>query len=236
MNARASVHHGARGLVCGLVVLLLPLAGRAALAEETSNGAPPAPDEERLASPGEEPPKEWSASASVYIYIPADTQAYAQPTLAADYKWLHVEARYNYEALDTGSVWLGYNLSLGDKLSLEFRPMVGGVFGNTNGVAPGYALTLAYWKLDLYSEGEYLFDTDDSSSNFTYTWSELGVAPVEWLRFGGAAQRTRAYETDIDIQRGPFLGLAYKWISFTTYVFDPAQSPPTFVLALNAGF
>jgi hypothetical protein len=156
--------------------------------------------------------------------------------VAADYKWLHVEARYNYEALDTGSAWLGYNFRLGDQLSLEFTPMVGGVFGNTNGVARGYALTLAYWKLDLCSEGEYLFDTDVSSGDFTYTWSELGVSPLKWLRFGVATQRTRVYQTDMEIHCGPFLGLAYERISFTAYVFNPAESPPTFVLALNARF
>jgi NADH dehydrogenase FAD-containing subunit len=29
-----------------------------------------------------------------------------------------------------------------------------------------------------------VFDTDDSSESFFYTWSELTLAPVEWFRFG----------------------------------------------------
>ena len=40
-------------------------------------------------------------------------------------------ARYNYENLETGSVWVGYNLSGGEKLEWELTPMLGGVFGNT---------------------------------------------------------------------------------------------------------
>ena len=37
--------------------------------------------------------------------------------------------------------------------------MIGGVFGDTTGVAPGYKGSLSWWKLELYSEGEYVFDT-----------------------------------------------------------------------------
>ena len=37
--------------------------------------------------------------------------------------------------------------------------MLGGVFGETTGVAPGYKGSLSWWKLELYSEGEYVFDT-----------------------------------------------------------------------------
>lgn len=224
MSTRAaSVQRQARVLALGVIALLFPFAARAAHADEPGNGAPTAEGEGSSTLPGSQPEKEWSTSASVNVYVPANTRTYAQPTLAADRKWLHLEARYNYEALDTGSAWLGYNFAFGENPSLELTPMVGGVFGNTNGVAPGYQLTLTYWKLEIYSEGEYLFDTGDSSGDFTYTWSELSLAPVEWLRFGIVAQRTRAYETALDVQRGPFLGFSYKWFSFATYVFDPAQ-------------
>jgi hypothetical protein len=39
--------------------------------------------------------------------------------------WLHLEARYNYEALETGSVWAGYDFNAGKKLVLDLTPMVG---------------------------------------------------------------------------------------------------------------
>ena len=130
-----------------------------------------------------------------------------QPTFTADRGWLHLEARYNYEALDTGSAWVGYNFSGGEKLAWEFTPMLGGVFGDTTGIAPGYKGSLSWWKLELYSEGEYVFDTGSSSDSFFYNWSELTLAPVEWFRFGLVTQRTRVYKTDRDIQRGAARGL-----------------------------
>ena len=32
----------------------------------------------------------------------------AAPTFTADHKWTHLEARYNYEATHTASLWFGY--------------------------------------------------------------------------------------------------------------------------------
>src|SRR5262249_52068401 len=150
--------------------------------------------------------------------------------------WLHLEARYNYEALDTGSVWLGYNLSGGEKLTWELTPMLGGVFGDTRGIAPGYKGSLGWWKLQLYSEGEFLIDTGDTSESFFYNWSELTLSPWDWFRFGLVTQRTRLYQTDRDIQRGVLAGISFKRLDFTTYVFNPDESKPTVVLAVSFHF
>jgi hypothetical protein len=178
----------------------------------------------------------WSFSAYVYGYIVPNSRDYAQPTVSADRGWLHLEARYNYEALDTASTWAGYDLSGGGKLSWQVTPMVGGVFGDTSGVAPGYSGTLSWWKLQLYSEGEFLFDIGDSSQSYFYNWSELSLAPVDWFRFGLVTQRTHAYQSDRDVQRGLLVGLSYKALSFTTYVFNPDDSKPTIVLAVGLSF
>ena len=178
----------------------------------------------------------WAFSAWAYGYLVPDGGDYVQPTITADRDWLHLEARYNYEALETGSAWVGYNFGGGEKLAWEFTPMLGGVFGETTGIAPGYKGSLSWWKLELYSEGEYVFDTRDSSGSFFYNWSELSLAPAEWLRFGLVTQRTRAYQTDRDIQRGLLVGLSCKKVSFTTYVFNPDESKPTVVLAVGIEF
>ncbi len=51
--------------------------------------------------------------------------------------------------------------------------------------------------------------------SFFYSWSELSVSPVDWFRFGLVGQRTRAYQTDVDIQRGLLVGFSYKKMDFT---------------------
>jgi hypothetical protein len=178
----------------------------------------------------------WSLGASAYTYIVPDSREYFQPTLTVDHGWFHTEARYNYENLETASVWLGYNFSGGGKLSWEFTPMLGGVFGNTTGIATGYKGSIGWWKLELYSEGEYVVDVEDSSGSFFYNWSELALSPLDWLRFGIVTQRTRLYETDRDIQRGVLVGFNYKRADFTAYVLNPDESSPTVVLAVAFGF
>lgn len=182
------------------------------------------------------PEKDWSFSASVYTYVVPDADDYAQPTITYDRNWLHLEARCNYENLETASVWAGYNFSGGEKFSWEFTPMLGGVFGDTTGIAPGYKGSLSWWKLELYSEGEYVFDTDNSSDSFFYNWSELTLAPTDWFRIGMVTQRTRVYETDRDIQRGVLVGFTYKNFALTTCVFNPDESEPTIVVALSYSF
>lgn len=184
------------------------------------------------APPNGGPRPEFSLTVATYI-VPEDRD-YVQPTLTADYEWLHVEGRYNYESYDAASLWLGCNLSIGETLTLDFTPMVGGVFGDVDGVAPGFKLTLGFWKIELYSEAEYLFDTNDHESNFAYMWSELALAPVDWLRFGIASQRTNAYETDVEFERGLFAGVAYRWLNLTTYVFNLDQNEQTMVLSVGA--
>jgi len=191
----------------------------------TATNTPPEADEEA-----------WSFSASASTYVVPDDSNYVQPTFTADRGWLHLEARYNYEALDTGSAWLGYNIGGGETLEWELTSMLGGVFGDTTGIAPGYKGLLNWRWLELYSEGEYLFDTGNSSDSFFYNWSELTLAPAEWFRFGLVTQRTRVYETDRDIQRGLLAGFSFKAASLTGYVFNPDDEEATFVLAVGLTF
>ena len=47
----------------------------------------------------------WDLSLTVDGYLIEGEDGYAQPTFTADHKWLHLEARYNYENFHTGSLW-----------------------------------------------------------------------------------------------------------------------------------
>lgn len=185
--------------------------------------------------PAEDEPA-WEFSVAGYTYFVPDESDYVQPTLTAGRDWLHLEARYNYEALDTGSAWVGYNFSGGETVTWEFTPMLGAVFGATDGVAPGYKGLLGWKKLELYSEGEYVFDAGDSAESFFYNWSELTFAPVESFRFGMVTQRTRVYQTDREIQRGLLVGFSFRKLDLAGYVFNPDDEKPTFVLSVAVTF
>jgi len=178
----------------------------------------------------------WSYSLNITGYLVPNDVSYASPTFAADRKRLHLEGRYNYEDLKTGSLWAGYNLNCGDKVALSVTPMVGAVFGNSNGIAPGYELSLDYWKFELSSEGEYVYSPKDSHQSFFYSWDEFVYAPTDWFHSGLVTQHTRAYQTALDEQRGFSVGVAHKETDFTVYTFNAGWTDPTIVLSLTQNF
>jgi hypothetical protein len=182
------------------------------------------------------PTNPWDFNLSISGYLVPHGQSYGSPTFTADRDTLHLEARYNYEAQRTGSLWAGYNLSTGKKLVLQATPMIGGVFGHVNGIAPGLEFTGTYKKVQLFSANEYIFDTGTKSGNFFYTWTQLTYSPREWFTFGYVVQRTRAYTTPLDVQRGPLVGFTYKKLNFTTQIFNPGEADPTVVLSLGYSF
>src|SRR5262245_20146975 len=83
------------------------------------------------------PRKTWDYALAVDGFIVPEDVSYVNPTFTADRDWLHLEARYNYESIRTGSLWAGYNFSAGKNLALNITPMIGGVFGRIAGIAPG---------------------------------------------------------------------------------------------------
>ena len=218
-----------------LAALVVLLSGGTAFAQAAA-GPPPASTPASPATSTAAAEKAWAFSASAATYVLPDEPDFVQPSFSADRGWLHLEGRFNYENRGTGSAWFGYNFGVGETVRLEFTPMIGAVFGTTDGVAPGYKGSLGWRMLQLYSETEFVFDSSGSDNSFLYTWSEFEVAPVEWCRFGLVVQRTKVYKTEFDIQRGFFVGVAYRGASVTAYVFNPDASRPTVVVAVGVGF
>ncbi len=178
----------------------------------------------------------WDYSLTVDGYIVDQGQGYASPVFTADHNWLHLEARYNYEAQRTASLWGGYNFSFGKKVQFDVTPMIGGIFGDTNGIAPGLEVSITYKKLAFTTSNEYVFDTNKTADNFYYSWPELTYSIFDWLKVGGVAQHTKAYHTSLDTQRGFLVGVSHKQWEFTTYVFNPDVDQPSVVLEVGVSF
>jgi hypothetical protein len=202
-------------------------AGRLALAALLLCAAATRAQENAGAAPAETEQTGWKFNASLYGYFPPAT-ATAQPTFIAD-------RGSPGRPLTEGSRRLGlgrWNL----EADLHRAALWRRVFGDTHGVAPGYELTLKYGSFELYSEGEYLFDTDDSENSFFYNWAQLGFSATDWLALGLASQRTRAYHTSLDVQRGVFAAFTYKKATLSVYVFNPGWETPTVVSSLAFAF
>ena len=210
------------------VLAVVVLLGAHALGQGTASGAPP-----NSADAARNP---WAYNLTVDGYIIPNSQSYVDPVFVANRGWLHLEARYNYENLRTGSLWVGYNFSGGKQLVLNLTPMICGVFGRTTGIAPGGEASLTYKKVQLSISNEYVFDTTHKSGSFYYAWPELTYSPLKWFRMGLVAERTKAFHTSLDVQRGILVGVSHQKWEFTTYIFNAGFTDPTVVLEAGVNF
>lgn len=180
----------------------------------------------------------WAYSATGMYYSLNDQSDFLLAVAIAERGQLHIEARYNYEALDSGSLFAGWKYSGGDKLTYDLTPIIGAVFGATQGIAPGFEASVVYGITDFYIESEYMYDTNTKDDSYTYAWSELGLSPLDWLRFGLVGQRTRVINSDRDIQQGAFAQLITPGkVTLGLYVFNPNDSNDRFtIFSLAAKF
>jgi len=193
---------------------------------------------------GEQDDKSWKFSFSTFTYLAQYARDYVNPNFTADYERLHLEARYNYEALKTGSVWTGYNFrsfSIGNDLEVSVTPMLGGVFGDITGVAPGYSIEASYKIIKASTQGEYFFDAGNNSQDFFYSWSEFSASlpKTDCLRAGLVVERTQA-SGNSDVRRGPLVGFNHKCkdkdVDLTIYWLAPGSREATFVFAVTVEF
>lgn len=179
----------------------------------------------------------WQYSITVDGYLFDDGDGYAQPTFTADHKWLHLEARYNYENFRVGSLWVGYNLAWGKTWQLQVTPMIGGVFGRAQGIAPGCEAELNWREFNFSISNEYVFDTTSTAGSFYYVWNQATYQPLKWFRVGYAGQRNKMFfQRPLDHQEGFLLGVNHKQYQFTTYVLDPGGSDAFVQFEVGATF
>lgn len=212
------------------VVAMLALTASATAQEPAPATAPPAAPAAEAEKPG------WEFSLSGALYVLPDEGDYVQPTFKADHGLFRFETRFNYEDRDSTSFFVGANFEFGEKVKLALTPMLGGLVGQTDGIIPAVEADLTVGPFEAYGEAEYVFDLNDSSSKYFYMWSELSLWPTEWLRAGVVTQRTRAYQTDRDIQRGLLVGFAWKKLDGTVYFFNPGSDDHFTVVSLGVSF
>jgi hypothetical protein len=219
---------------CARLLLAAVLSG-AALSPTRAAQEPPA----ATAPPADAKEAEgWVYEASAYGYLFQGGEGdFVLPIFRADHDALHLEARYNYEDRRTGSLFGGWTFSFGEKTTLDLTPMLGAVFGDTDGIAPGLELYFQWGPLEYYSESEIVFDLHDETSSFFYNWSELTGRPLKWLRAGLALQRTRVYETDRDVQWGVVTGFSFWKMEIGAYYFNADDAEDRFgILSATVSF
>ncbi len=182
-----------------------------------------------------EEPK-WSFEATAFPTHVRGGESYTSGIVSADRGQLHLEARTNYESVGTRSVFAGWTFSGGDSLSWTITPILGTAWGDIRAIVPGVEWSLAWGRLDFYSEAEWVRDRASRDDSYFYSWNELGYRATDWLRLGVVGQRTRVYGLDRDFQRGPFVQFSLGKATLGGYWFNPGSSGQVFVGSIGVAF
>ena len=78
-----------------------------------------------------------STSITGMFYAMRDQADFGVGIATLDRGPLHLEARYQYEAKDSASLFVGWTFAGGERLTYSVRPIVGVLAGRTQGVIPG---------------------------------------------------------------------------------------------------
>jgi len=147
-------------------------------------------------------------------------------------KGWYTEARYNYEDINTGSIYVGRNYAGGKKVTYEVTPMAGIVFGNYKGISTATNIELAYKQMFFSGQLQYTINNEQQDNNFFYNWSELGCKLFNKFYGGVSVQQTKLYNSKLTNSVGVLLGFETGKITVPFYLFNPLSKDRNLVMGL----
>ena len=148
-------------------------------------------------------------------------------------KGIYTEMRYNYEDLNTASVYIGKNFSKDSTISYSITPMLGIVFGKFSGGSLALNLELEHKKLFASMQTQYTISKDAAADNFFFAWAEAGYEPVKWFFTGISTQLTKMHTKKLTPEYGVLIGFNIKKISIPIYIFSPLNNNRNFIIGIN---
>lgn len=145
----------------------------------------------------------------------------------------YMEGRYNYEALNTMSVYAGKTFEKKSQLSLAASPMLGVVIGKFNGGSVGVNSEADFKKYFFSSQLQYTFSVKDKAENFLYSWSDISYQAFSNFCAGFSLQQTNLYKDHCKLEKGIFVKAFFNKWTIPIYVFSPSASDRYFVLGIN---
>ena len=144
------------------------------------------------------------------------------------------EARYNYEDVNTFSLYVGKTFSNDNKLHFAITPMVGGVVGKYRGISSALNAVVEFDNLFFSTQTQHTIAFHEKNADFLFSWSEFGYQPWKWFFFGVTAQQTYMTGTDsLESEPGLFIGVSSGMWTFPIYVFRPMTISNYFVLGIS---
>lgn len=176
-----------------------------------------------------------SGSAQLYVQLADGEAPLPVGIVGVDARSWHFEGRYNYEDTDTGSLWVGWNLSFGSAVRLDLTPMAAVVVGTVDGVAPGFEATLSWKDLTFYDEAEVVIPFNGDPAYFV-SWSSATWWFSDLLQPGITIQRFRVFQGEREVDWGLALASEFGRLSTGVYAFAPFGASPFWQLSAEWAF
>jgi hypothetical protein len=182
-----------------------------------------------------EEPERWQLDSSLFFSDPPGSGDRFTAIVYADRGPIHLEARYGYEDEETGAIFGGYTFEGGETVTASVTPMIGAVFGQTDGIAPAVEAEIGWRRISWYVEAEYLMDAHDSSDDFFYSWSTLMYALDRNFSAGLVTERSKQVDTDFELQHGLALQFTGGPIGLAIYAYNLGTSDSYGVVSFGVG-
>jgi hypothetical protein len=149
----------------------------------------------------------------------------------------YVEARYNYEELQSGSIYVGKKFSKDfGSFYTSVTPVIGGIAGKFMGGSTGMNLQMEFGNFFFFSQSQFTFTPKSRGNNFIFSWSELAIEPVSWVFFGASVQYTNDLRSGKKmVEEGVVVGFNFRKWTFPFYGFNLGDEHPYFILGVNLG-
>jgi hypothetical protein len=147
-------------------------------------------------------------------------------------KNFYAKASYNYEELNTASLYAGKTFEGGKKITYAVTPMAGVVFGKFKGVSAAANREINISELNFSAQMQYIISTVAKEENFFYNWCELSHNFLKKFYGGISLQQTLIYNNKMQTEAGALIGFNACNITIPLYVFNPLSAQRHFI----AGF
>jgi hypothetical protein len=177
-----------------------------------------------------------TGTADLFLGLTASEDFHPLAIASVTWKRLRVEGRYNYEDDRTGSLFVGYEFETGNRPALWLAPMIGGVVGTTDGIAPALEAELTLGRFTLYDESEVVFTFGEGVDDFVYSWGTATYEIRPHLRPGLAFQRLRVFRSDRELDSGFVIQSDLGVLALSLYGFNPFDSARFFQFGMSVSF
>jgi hypothetical protein len=174
---------------------------------------------------------QYQAGLEQYFYMDKNAITYT-PVIwyQANSNW-YAEARYNYDAEKTLSVYAGKTFEKKSTISYSVSTIAGILIGQFKGGAIAVNTELEYKKIFLSLQSQYTFSIKYPNTNFIYNWGDIGYSYSSVLSAGVSIQQTSLCSSQSD--RGLFIKAEFGNWTLPFYLFNPEKNDRYAVLGLN---